>query len=113
MKSRGSILTEVMVGILIFTVGLAALAGTIMFSMKIIKQSGETTLREQEILNAAESYMAKRFYEEDGSPEPPAEAVSGLGGSIKLGNKTINYDVYRYRLTDKKGSEIYLLQRKN
>ncbi|MCC8058776.1 hypothetical protein [Cloacibacillus sp.] len=111
MRRSGSILTEILVAIIIFTVGLMAVAGTIMFSMRIIMNSAQTTLREQALFNDAENFLAERILENAGTPSSPAEFVEN--GSIVIGDKTLNYSLYRYRLNDKKGSEMYVIKREN
>ena len=72
MRRTGSILTEILVAIIIFTVGLMAVAGTIMFSMRIIMDSAQTTLREQALFNDAENFLAERILENTGTPGSPA-----------------------------------------
>ena len=109
MRRSGSILTEILVAIIIFTVGLMAVAGTIMFSMRIIMDSAQTTLREQALFNDAENFLAERILES--TPGSPAEFIKN--DSIVIGDKTLNYSLYRYRLNDKKGSEMYVIKREN
>lgn len=114
MKRRGSLFAEVLVSIMVFTVGLLALGGCIIYSMKLIMASKETLQQEQDIINAYDKYMLKRVMDHDGSPDGAQPSGSG---TIKLsGNgteKSVAYDLYRYSVTDKRGSEIYVIQRDN
>ncbi|MCQ4762891.1 type IV pilus modification PilV family protein [Cloacibacillus evryensis] len=114
MMRRGSLLAEVLVSILVFTIGLLALGGCILYSMRLIAASKETLQQEQDVINAYDKYMLKRVIDNDGTPEG---AQSGGSGTIRFsGNgseEEISYNLYRYSVTGKKGSEIYVIQRDN
>ena len=117
MKRRGSILTEVLISILIFTVAIVGLAGSIMLSLRMVVRSGVVLKQEQDMLNAYTTYMLKRDIEHTGNPTASADfkvTTINTPSSLRLGVKDINIDVYKYSLKDaKKGSEIYVIQRNN
>lgn len=73
--------------------------------------SAQTTLREQALFNDAENFLAERILENTGTPGSPAEFIKN--DSIVIGDKTLHYSLHRYRLNDKKGSEMYVIKREN
>ena len=118
MKRRGSLLIEVVISILIFTIGILALAGTLTMSLKMIVDSGQATKAEQEdTINKYQLYMLKRTVKHDGTPTDSAYGAAKLSNpstaSIKLGGRTIQFDVYHFVTNGKKGSDIYVTQRTN
>ena len=48
-KSSGSLLVEVMLSMLIFTIGILALTLAFTFSVRVILDSGKATVREQKL----------------------------------------------------------------
>ncbi len=116
MKRRASLLIEIMVAILIFTTGLIGLAGSIMLALKMVAQSEATTVAEQSAINQYERYMAKRLSKEGASAKPGdygGVQLSTSPISVAIGTSTsgrITFDLYKFAVDNKKGSEIYVLQ---
>lgn len=130
MKRRGSLLIEVVISIVIFLVGLLALAGSLTLSLKMTVQSGEATKAEQEAVNGYNQYMLRSTIKHDVKSLNDTKLQSyfgandvtnssayrqGCGTSIKIGTgaKTSEFKVYRFYTEGKKGSDIYVLQGSN
>ena len=60
MRRRGSFLVEAIVSMLIFTVGLLALALSLTFGARIIIDAGQNTIKEQKLANLPEEYLMDR-----------------------------------------------------
>lgn len=115
MKHDGSLIIEVLISILIFTIGLVALAGTLTLSLKMIVDSGQATKAEQEdSINKYEAYMLKRTVKHDGTPTDSAYSAAKLSSpsstSVKVGDRTMQFNVYHFVTSGKKGSDIYVIQ---
>lgn len=117
MKRRASLLIEIMVAILIFTTGLIGLAGSIMLALKMVAQSEATTVAEQSAINQYERYMAKRLSKDGAAAEPGAYGgvlLSTGTNSVTIGGspgRMIKFKLYKFAVDNKKGSEMYVLQR--
>ena len=127
MKRCGSLLIEVLISIVIFLVGLLALAGSLTLSLKMTVQSGEATKAEQEAVNDYNQYMLRSTIKHDvksldlqsyfGANDVTNSSAyrQGCGTSIKIGTgaKINVFKVYRFYTEGKKGSDIYVLQGSN
>lgn len=76
-KRRGSVLIEVMIGLLIFSTGLLALTSAMAFALRGIKESGERMVPRQGVFNKAAHYMARRAFMHDN------DAATSGGSSIQ------------------------------
>jgi len=113
MKRRGSLLIEVVISILIFLIGLVALAGSLTLSLKMIVQSGDATKQEQDVVNKYNEYTIKQVMKHNATlTDYGAIQVSGVTFNITIGDKQIsNLKVYTFATKDKKGSDIYVVTR--
>lgn len=108
MKRHGGIFVEVIVSILLFTVGILALTGTLFYGVKMVAQSREETVKEQEYKNLVENQIL-------GIIREPSPALSGTpyptADQIIINSKAVPFTLYRYKQEGKEGTEIYLIKR--
>lgn len=107
MKRHGGIFVEVIVSILLFTVGILALTGTLFYGVKMVAQSREETVKEQEYKNLVENQIL-------GIIREPSSALSGTplaADQIIINSKAVPFTLYRYKQEGKEGTEIYLIKR--
>ena len=76
---RGGIFVEVAVSILLFSVGILALTGTLFYGVKMVAESREETVKEQEYRNLVEkeilSIIREPSYDPSGTPLPDDEMI--------------------------------------
>ena len=119
MKRQGGIFVEVIVSILLFTVGILALTGTLFYGVKMVAQSREETVKEQEYKNLVENQILGIIRE----PSPVLlllyRLFPGLSGTplpadqIIINSKAVPFKLYRYKQEGKEGTEIYLIKKEN
>lgn len=80
-RKKGSMLIEVMIGLFIFSVGLLPLASAMMLALRGIKESGDRIAAQQEAVNSAVRFLARRADEHDKS--------ASYYGAESAGNKTL------------------------
>lgn len=113
MKRHGSMLIEIVISILVFLIGILALAGSLTLSLKMIVQSGEATKNEQQVVNNYCNYSIKRTVKHSGSPTDFGAVLESSKSIQFSGGQPINFYVYHFALKDKKGSDIYVVQGTN
>ena len=113
MRRRGSILAEVVISIMIFLIAIVALSGSILLSLRMTVDSGKVMQREQNVMNDCDAYLLKRSLTGSGAPGSSISScdMAKTGQTLPLG-RVISYDLYKFYAADKKGSEIYVIQRK-
>ena len=62
MKKRGSLFVEVLISIIVFLVGVLILMSAMTMSLKIISNSGNTIITDQNLINKVDSYMLSRLF---------------------------------------------------
>ena len=106
MKRHGGIFVEVIVSILLFTVGILALTGTLFYGVKMVAQSREETVKEQEYRNLVEkeilSIIREPSYDPSGTPLPDDEMI--------INTKPVPFTLYKYKQEDRTDTEIYLIK---
>ncbi len=107
MKRRGAIFVEVVVSILLFTVGILALTGTLFYGVKMVAQSREDTIKEQEYKNLVEKEILSIIRE----PSPVLSGTPIASDQITINSSAVPFTLYRYKQEGKEGTEIYLLKR--
>ena len=118
MRRRGSILAEVVISIMIFLIAIVALSGSILLSLRMTVDSGKVMQREQNVMNDCDAYLLKRSLTGSGAPGSSISScdMAKTGQTLALGEgsagRVISYDLYKFYAADKKGSEIYVIQRK-
>lgn len=119
MRRRGSILAEVVISIMIFLIAIVALSGSILLSLRMTVDSGKVMQREQNVMNDCDAYLLKRSLTGSGAPGSSISScdMAKTGQTLALGGegsggRAITYDLYKFYAADKKGSEIYVIQRK-
>ncbi|NCC66337.1 MAG: hypothetical protein EOM15_17005, partial [Spirochaetia bacterium] len=68
LKRTGAIFVEVIVSILLFTVGILALTGTLFYGVKMVTESRQETIKEQEYKNSVEKEILGIIQGSDPSP---------------------------------------------
>lgn len=111
MKHFGSLFVEVLIAMVVFLVGLMAVASVLMFGLHSVARSGEKLKDEQSLVNEIEEYMASRIFSHTNSPSGANATCISAGKSFDIDGFTVNYSVYRYILPDKPGSRYYIIQR--
>ncbi len=107
MKRHGGIFVEVIVSILLFTVGILALTGTLFYGVKMVAQSREETVKEQEYKNLVEKEILSIIRE----PSPALSGTPLAADKIIINSKEVTFTLYRYKQEGKEGTEIYLIKR--
>lgn len=104
LKRRGAIFVEVLVSILLFTVGILALAATLLYGVKVIAESREETKNEQNYKNTVENETLRLIRKPNLKP-------SGTSiGPISINGIPLPLTLLKYKYLDKEGTEIYLLR---
>lgn len=110
LKRTGAIFVEVIVSILLFTVGILALTGTLFYGVKMVTESRQETIKEQEYKNSVENEILGIIQGSDPSP-----AGTSIGGpdQIIINSRQLPFTLYRYKQEGKEGTEMYLIKRGN
>lgn len=118
LKKRGAIFIEVLVSILLFIVGILALTGTLFYGVKVVAESKEETIKEQDYKNSVEGKaldLIKGSF--NNTSKPLAQLANPSSIVFKLdknnpsdSNKTLTLTLYRYKQEGKEGTELYLLK---
>ncbi|MGD9667370.1 MAG: hypothetical protein AB7U31_07950 [Synergistaceae bacterium] len=109
MKRTGAIFVEVIVSILLFTVGILALTGTLFYGVKMVTESRQETIKEQEYKNSVEKEILGIIQGSDPSP-----AGTSIGSDqIIINSRQLPFTLYRYEQEGKEGTEMYLIKRGN
>jgi len=109
LKRTGAIFVEVIVSILLFTVGILALTGTLFYGVKMVTESRQETIKEQEYKNSVEKEILGII---QGSDPSPAGASIG-SDQIIINSRQLPFTLYRYKQEGKEGTEMYLIKRGN
>lgn len=110
LKRHGSILVEVMVGILVFSIGLLALAGSMTFSLKGLITSGEHIELRQALFNNVDSYLLRRTVEHD-NRAAGAGAVFVQNERLTISGDIVNLNFYRFEQPENKDYSLYIYER--
>lgn len=111
LKRTGAIFVEVIVSILLFTVGILALTGTLFYGVKMVTESRQETIKEQEYKNSVEKEILGII---QGSDPSPAEIDKAIGSDhIIINSIQLPFTLYRYKQEGKEGTEMYLIKRGN
>jgi len=109
LKRTGAIFVEVIVSILLFTVGILALTGTLFYGVKMVTESRQETIKEQEYKNSVEKEILGIIQGSDPSP-----AGTSIGSDqIIINSRQLPFTLYRYKQEGKEGTEMYLIKRGN
>ena len=109
LKRTGAIFVEVIVSILLFTVGILALTGTLFYGVKMVTESRQVTIKEQEYKNSVEKEILGIIQGSDPSP-----AGTSIGSDqIIINSRQLPFTLYRYKQEGKEGTEMYLIKRGN
>lgn len=104
---RGGIFVEVAVSILLFSVGILALTGTLFYGVKMVAESREETVKEQEYRNLVEkeilSIIREPSYDPSGTPLPDDDEMI-------INFKPVPFTLYKYKQEDRTDTEIYLIK---
>lgn len=124
MRHRGTLLVEVILATLIFSVGLLALGLSLAYGARIIIDSGQNTVKEQKLANLVEQYLMDRTVKRtDATVNPLNQKIIHNNeeiivvtqmqeASILINNKSLAIDRYRYKLPSKKTAAFYVVERK-
>mgnify|MGYP001244544362 CR=1 FL=1 len=107
---RGSLFVEVLISIVVFLIGMMALASVMTFSLYSVTCSGIYLKADQELANKVETYMLTRVISHDVTPSDPLASLVSSNKTANIGGFSFNYSVYRYKTPDKYGSRYYILQ---
>jgi len=113
MKRRGVIITEVLIAMAVFIIGLLALAGSMTFTLRAVTRSREQLIEDRNLVNDVNTYMLKRVISHDVSPSGTQVTKLSSGQQLLVNGKSINYSVYRYKREGRNPSSYYLLQRED
>lgn len=113
MKRAGSLFVEVLIAMVVFLVGLIAVASVLIFGLHSVARSCEHLKDEQSLINEVEEYMASRIFSHTNSPSGANTTCISAGKSLDIDGFTVNYSIYRYILPDKPGSRYYIIQREH
>lgn len=109
LKRTGAIFVEVIVSILLFTVGILALTGTLFYGVKMVTESRQETIKEQEYKNSVENEILGIIQGSD--PSPGYDQRRDL--NIIINSRQLPFTLYRYKQEGKEGTEMYLIKRGN
>lgn len=117
MRRRGFSLPETLIAALLLSVGVAAVAATIILSLRMIVDSEAVTTAQQSLRNDAEKYLLQRSLLHTATPKT-SDKVTKTNSSATLkfsddtgATKLINYSVYRYMLPERTSAPIYIAVR--
>lgn len=111
MIRRGSLFVEVLISIVIFLIGMMALASVMTFSLYSVTRSGMALKTDQELANKVEIYMLTRVVSHDVTPSDTLASLVSSKKTANIGGFYFNYSIYRYKAADKYGSRYFILQR--
>lgn len=109
LRKHGSVLVEVMVGILIFSIGLLALAGSMTFSLREIAGSGEHLGMRQTLFNNVDSYLLHRSAEHD-NKAADAGAVFVQNGQFTISGDVIPFNIYKFTQPENDHYSLYVAE---
>lgn len=109
LKRTGAIFVEVIVSILLFTVGILALTGTLFYGVKMVTESRQETIKEQEYKNSVENEILGIIQGSD--PSPAGDYIGS--DDIIINSRQLPFTLYRYKQEGKEGTEMYLIKRGN
>ena len=105
-------LVEVMLAMLIFTVGILALSLSFTFSARVILDSGKATVREQILAGDVETYLLTRTIKHEAAASPSGDGVTELsGGEFVINGKKLPFKLFRYRAAGKKTAAMYVIEK--
>ena len=117
MRRRGFSLPETLIAALLLSVGVAAVAATIILSLRMIVDSEAVTTAQQSLRNDAEKYLLQRILLHTGTHKT-SDKVTKTNSSATLkfsddagATKLINYSVYRFMLPERTSAPIYIAVR--
>jgi len=111
MRKRGSLFVEVLISILVFLIGVLILMSAMTMSLKIISESENTIITDQDLINKVDSYMLSRLFSHTETPLVSL-APKLLDSQINIGGFNLNYSVYRYKRSGKAAGYFDVLQRR-
>jgi len=109
LKRTGAIFVEVIVSILLFTVGILALTGTLFYGVKMVTESRQETINEQEYKNSVENEILGIIQGSDTTPS----GIPVRSDQIIINSRPLPFTLYRYKQEGKEGTEMYLIKRGN
>lgn len=115
LKKRGAIFIEVLVSILLFIVGILALTGTLFYGVKVVAESKEETIKEQDYKNAVEGKALDIINDSfNNTTKLPLAQLPSLPNVVfnlnkNDSSKTLTLKLYRYKQEGKEGTDMYLL----
>lgn len=111
---RGLLVVELMVAMVIFTVGLLSVTLSLTYGVRLIKESGDTTTAEQTIVNSFEKHLMDRILNGDSAAAPAGDGVTQLSDrTIEINGKNIRLNCYRYKPDKKRAAPLYIVERSN
>ena len=112
MKKRGSLFVEVLISILIFLVGVLILMSAMTLSIRLISDSGNTIIADQDLINKVDNYMISRLFSHTDTPSGSVvEKISASPQNFNIGGFVLKYSQYRFKRSEKAVSYFDILQR--
>lgn len=113
MKRNGIIITEVLIAMAVFIIGVLALAASMTFTLKAVARSREQLVADKTLVNDVNTYMIGRVLSHDVSPSGTQVTKISSGQQLLINGRTVGFSVYRYKREGKKASSYYILQRED
>lgn len=98
-----------MVGILVFSIGLLALAGSMTFSLKGLATSGEHIELRQALFNKVDSYLLRRTVEHNNSAAG-AGALPVQTERLTISGDIVTLNFYRFEQPENRDYSLYITE---
>ena len=112
MRRRGSLFIEVLLSIVLFSVGVLGLMSVMTLGLKMINKSGNTIIADQILINTVEDYMLSSVISHDVTPSGSGvQKITASPVNFSIGGFNLKYSLYRYTRPGKVAVYFDILQR--
>lgn len=109
-KRRGSLLTETLLSLLIFSIGLLVLAQSMTFSLKGIVDSAGVISERQKIVSSADIYLLRRSIGHDNKASDEGwDLISHK--ELVVNEVPLKFKIYRNSRTTSENYDLYIAER--
>lgn len=117
-RKRGTTLVEILIAVLVFSLGIGTIAAAMTYGLQTILNSKKTLVTDQKVLNTSEEYLMRRVIKHNVSPTnlvleggEITKINSAVPKFFKVCGKQMNFEIYRFQMKDK-SDPIYVLEKK-
>ena len=112
MKRLGFSIIEFMIAILVFLIGVMALALALTFDLRVVTRSKEAIQADQNVINEVNTYLINRVISDDISPTGSNVTKDPGTKRIDFDNgRTVRYGLYKYQRENRDSIVFNVIQR--